>query len=110
MRIAAALLVVSVLVGSGWAANLRTLESLQKQAGKYSVPLSFDSFKSLCACFLPSGEVHAGFVTQFVVSPTAGIQRLAFGCAIPNYIAGSGQATSTVGCSNLNGRWEFVGK
>ncbi len=110
MRITAAALLVPALAASGFAASVRSLEGMQKQAGKVAGPLSVDSAKSLCACHLPNGEVHAGIVTQFVVEPSPGTERVAFGCALVNYSAGTGNATSTVGCGFLNGTWEFVAK
>ena len=95
------------MVTPGWAASVRSLESLQKQAGKFAQGLSVDNVKSLCACFLPSGDVHTGFVTQFVVTPSPGIQRLALGCAVPNYVASTGEVSWRPSIGWIGPTWEM---
>ena len=103
---------VGTLVTSAWAANLDTLQGMEKQAGKVGAPsldLGASQAKALCICHLPGGSSRLGFVFQFATSTGPQRVQIECNCGIPTYDQQSGVRTDAFSCDELGGQfWEIV--
>ena len=103
---------VGTLVTSAWAANLDTLQGMEKQAAKIGAPtldLGASQAKALCICHLPGGSSRLGFVFQFATSTGPQEVQIECNCGIPTYDQQSGVRTDAFSCDELGGQfWEIV--